>query len=115
MRLGHSDTGDMAATVHIGECKKLKSIRIKFIGEVFDLAWLTMRTLRFYIGGCEAVEEITIDLTAVRLLNEVSLEDGICFGDGNFPKLREVKILGVESKALNGISFPIGCACKIGG
>ena len=115
VRLGHSDTGDMEATIHIGECKKLKSIRIKFIGEVFNLGWLTMRTLRFYIGGCEAVEEITIDLTAVRLLREVSLEDGICFGDGNFPKLREVKILGVESKALNGISFPSGCACKIGG
>lgn len=115
VRIGSSMTGDMAATVHIGECKKLKSIRIKFIGEVFDLAWLTMRTLRFYIGGCEAVEEITIDLTAVRLLNEVSLEDGICFGGGNFPKLREVKLLGVESKALNGISFPSGCACKIGG
>lgn len=115
VRLGHSDTGDMEATIHIGECKKLKSIRIKFIGEVFNLGWLTMRTLRFYIGGCEAVEEITIDLTAVRLLNEVSLEDGICFGDGNFPKLQEVKLLGVESKALNGISFPSGCACKIGG
>ena len=115
VRIGSSMTGDMAATVHIGECKKLKSIRIKFIGEVFNLGWLTMRTLRFYIGGCEAIEEITIDLTAVRLLREVSLEDGICFGDGNFPKLREVKILGVESKALNGISFPSGCACKIGG
>lgn len=115
VRLGHSDTGDMEATIHIGECKKLKSIRIKFIGEVFNLGWLTMRTLRFYIGGCEAVEEITIDLTAVRLLSEVSLEDGICFGGGNFPKLREVKLLGVESKALNGISFPSGCACKIGG
>ena len=113
VRLGHSDTGDMEATIHIGECKKLKSIRIKFIGEVFNLAWLTMRTLRFYIGGCEAVEEITIDLTAVRLLNEVSLEDGICFGDGNFPKLQEVKLLGVESKAFRGISFPMGC--KVGG
>lgn len=113
VRIGSSMTGDMAATVHIGECKKLKSIRIKFIGEVFNLEWLTMRTLRFYIGGCEAVEEITIDLTAVRLLREVSLEDGICFGGGNFPKLQKVKILGVESKALNGIAFPSGCACKI--
>lgn len=108
-------TGDMAATARILECRRLKSLRIKFIGEVFDLEWLTMSEPSFYIAGCEAIEEITIDLTAVRLLREVSLEDGICFGDGNFPKLREVKILGVESKALNGISFPSGCACKIGG
>lgn len=111
--IGSSDTGDMEATVRIGECRKLKSIRIKFIGEVFNLEWLTMRTLRFYIGGCEAVEEITIDLTEVRLLREVSLEEGICFGGGNFPRLREVNLLGVESKALNGIAFPIGC--KVGG
>lgn len=57
------------------------------------------------------VEEITIDLTAVRLLSEV--EDWIYFGDCKFPKLREVKIFGVESKALNGIAFPMGC--KVGG
>ena len=104
-------TGDMAATVRILECRRLKSLRIKFIGEVFDLRWLTMSEPSFYISGCAAVEEITIDLTAVRLLSEV--EDWIYFWDCKFPKLREVKILGVESKSLNGIAFPIGC--KVGG
>lgn len=111
VRIGSSMTGDMAATVRILECRRLKSLRIKFIGEVFDLEWLTMSEPSFYIAGCEAIEEITIDLTAVRLLSEV--EDWIYFGDCKFPKLREVKIFGVESKALNGIAFPMGC--KVGG
>lgn len=111
VRIGSSMTGDMAATVRILECRRLKSLRIKFIGEVFDLRWLTMSEPSFYISGCEAVEEITIDLTEVRLLSEV--EDWIYFGDCKFPKLREVKILGVESKAFNGIAFPMGC--KVGG
>lgn len=111
VRIGSSMTGDMAATFRILECRRLKSLRIKFIGEVFDLEWLTMSEPSFYIAGCEAIEEITIDLTAVRLLSEV--EDWIYFGDCKFPKLREVKIFGVESKALNGIAFPMGC--KVGG
>lgn len=111
VRIGSSRTGDMVATVRILECRRLKSLRIKFIGEVFDLKWLTMSEPSFYISGCEAVEAITIDLTAVRLLSEV--EEGICFGGGKFPKLREVRLLGVESKALRGIRFPMGC--KVGG
>lgn len=113
VRIGSSDTGDMEATVRIVGCRRLKSLRIKFIGGVFNLEWLTMSEPRFYIAGCEMVEDITIDLTAVRLLCDV--KKWIYFGDCKFPKLQEVKILGMESKALNGIGFPNGCEVLVGG